>query len=122
MLLNNNLSEMSLSRLDAIDRCIAYGEKFAEHFNLVCKEGKTSPDFIHHCGELQGWFKSVRKIKTKYNGKPLSDENLYDWFFTAGANITDVVDNKYIDIYNKLIEMLLSKNNISISDILSDII
>ena len=122
LLHEENLLEMALSRLDAMDRCIAYGEKFCEHFNLICKEGKDSPDFNHHCGELQGWFRTVKKIKTKHNSKELSNDDLYDWFFTAGSNVEDVVEEKYITTYKSFVNKLLTSNNILISNILEELI
>lgn len=118
------LIEMALSRLDAMDRCINYGERFCEHFNIICSEGKQSENFKHHCAELQGWFKTVCKIKTKHNGKALSDEDLTDWFFTAGTTMEDVINKEYISIYKTFVEALLCNkdSNKLISDILEDLI
>ena len=116
------LLEMALSRLDAMDRCIDYGEKFCEHFNIICKEGINSANFKHHCGELQGWFKIVSKIKFKHNSKPITDEDLIDWFFTASQTYEDVIDSDYLDVYKKFIQKLLLRDNQLISDILIELL
>lgn len=119
-----SLVEMALSRLDAMDRCISYGEQFCEHFNIICEEGIESDNFNHHCGELQGWYKIVCKIKTKNNNKELSNEDLVDWFFTAGANVEDVINKDYISIYKKFINIMLNNRNNQqlVSDIISDLL
>ena len=119
---NQLLIEMALSRLDAMDRCISYGERFCDHFNLVCKNGLASSDFKHHCGELQGWFKTIKKIKTKSDNKELKNEDLIDWFFTAGQNIEDVIQPEYVETYKKFIDRLLANNDQLISDILIELL
>ena len=113
---------MALSRLDAMDRCISYGEKFCDHFNLICKNGIEASDFKYHCGELQGWFKTIRKIKTKSDSKGLRNEDLIDWFFTAGQNIEDVIWPEYLEIYKKFIDKLLTNDDNLISDIMTELL
>lgn len=118
------LIEMALARRDAIDRCISYGSEFCEHFNIICDEGIYSDDFKHHCGELQGWFKIVCKIKLKDTKKAPSNEDLVDWFFTAGQNIEDVIKKNYISIYEKFVDIMLNNRDDSklVSDILEDLL
>lgn len=43
--------EMALNKLDAMDRCISLGEKFAEHFNKLFTDKEYEQN--HHLSEMQ---------------------------------------------------------------------
>ena len=45
------LSEMAMSRRDAINRCCDLGKQFIDHFCKTMHEGKESEYFHHHCSD-----------------------------------------------------------------------
>lgn len=115
------LVEMALSRGEAIDICMSLGKQFANHFNKVCDEGKNSSNFKHHCQEMQSWFNKVKSIKLRHTKRLIQPTNLYDWFFTCGAELEDVVNLCYIDDYEYLVNQLLCTNN-KVFDVLKEIL
>lgn len=115
------LNEMSMDRSDAIDRCLSLGEKFAEHFNKVMEEGQDSPDFKHHCHEMQVWFDTTKKITLKPKGKYLTIEYWIDWFFTAGQTVEKLIDSKYEDEYEVLIRELIFDKNKRVEEIVKSL-
>ena len=111
----NMLTEMAISRVDAIDKCSQLGKMFVEHFYKVVKEGSYSSTFNHYCAEMQAWYDSARDITLKSSGKGITKTNLIDWFFSIGKNVEDVVEEEYVDTYEKFyIELLHS--NISVKE------
>ena len=111
----NMLTEMTISRVDAIDKCHQLGKMFVEHFHKVVKEGSYSSTFNHHCAEMQASYDSARDITLKSSGKVITKTNLIDWFFSMGKNVEDVVEEEYVDTYEKFyIELLHS--NISVKE------
>lgn len=115
------LAEMVMSRGEAIDVCMSLGEQFIEHFNKVCKEGKLSKDFHHHCQEMQTWYNKVKGIKLRNTKRYIQPTNLYDWFFSCGADIEDFVEEKNIDTYEYLVNELITTDK-SVSEILTAVI
>lgn len=115
------LVEMALSRGEAIDICMSLGKQFANHFNKVCDEGKNCSNFKHHCQEMQSWFNKVKSIKLRHTKRLIQPTNLYDWFFTCGAELEDVVNLCYIDDYEYLVNQLLCTNN-KVFDVLKEIL
>ena len=121
--INGIAYEMTYDRPDAIDRCSSLGKRFVEHFTKVCKEGINSPDFKHHCQEMQSWWDDVKGIKLKDSKKPISISALNDWFFTLGRDPEDFIPEEYIDFYTKLYLSLLSdRENAKVVDLLSGIL
>lgn len=120
--MNIPITEMSLSRLNTIDRCISLGKQFTGHFNVMCRESAESLNFKRHCYETQVCYDTVLSIRMKPRCKRLSVEQLVDWFFTSGQSIEDVIDEEYLDIYDKLIRKLVSNDQYKIFDIMSDIL
>ena len=111
----NMLTEMAISKVDAIDKCNQLGKMFVEHFRKVVKEGVYSSAFNYHCAEMQAWYDSARDITLKSSGKVITKTNLIDWFFSMGKNVEDVVEEEYVDTYEKFyIELLHS--NISVKE------
>lgn len=102
--------DMALSRADAMDRCISLGKKFISHFDKIFKSPKD--DAVQHWqGEMKGWFNSVKEIKLKSTNKPILNSELHDWFFTAGADAKDFMQNpsnEEIELYDKFITKCLS--------------
>lgn len=106
------INEMALLKVDAMDRAIALGEKFAEHFNKLFYDEDFEKN--HHLSEMQAWWNKVKNIKLSYNKKAISDCQLIDWFFTAGQNFEDVIENNFIAKYKKFILNMLKNRNIDI--------
>ena len=115
------LVEMALSRGEAIDICMSLGKQFTNHFNKVCDEGKNSSNFKHHCEEMQSWFDKVKSIKLRHTRRLIQPTNLYDWFFTCGAELEDVVNLCYIDDYEYLVNQLLCTSS-KVFDVLKEIL
>lgn len=108
--IDSTISDMALSRADAIERCISLGKKFIEHFDKIYKNPNDS-SVQHWKGEMKGWLNSVKEIKLKNTNKPLLNTELHDWFFTAGANVEDFISNPMtdeIEAYDKFIINCLS--------------
>jgi len=83
------LKEMAIERADAIEICLSLGKKFIEHFHKLYAEGKNSPDFNHHCAEMQAWYDKCRILTLKNTKRMISSSNLIDWFFEAGGSIDE---------------------------------
>lgn len=112
-----DFKDMALSRSDAMDRCISLGKKFIEHFDKIYKNPK-SRDVNHWINEMNAWFQKVKEIKLKESNKPILNGNLRDWFFTAGANPQDFMNNptyKECEDYDKFTEEILKGKNITSS-------
>ena len=100
-----------------MDRCISLGKKFIEHFDKIYKNPK-SRDVNHWINEMNAWFQKVKEIKLKESNKPILNGNLRDWFFTAGANPQDFMNNptyKECEDYDKFTEEILKGKNITSS-------
>lgn len=118
----NYLTEMAMRRGEAIDNCEELGEKFTEHFNTITKLGKEDVDFKHHCQELQTWYDRARKIKLKETKKLITKGNLWDWFFTVGQNVEDVIEEPYQELYEDFCFRLLSNTDKTIYEVLSELL
>lgn len=116
------ISEFAMSRSDAITVCIGNGKQFMQHFVKVMSDGVNGDNFKHHCHEMQNWFDIINNIKLKGNKKGLSLDQWMDWFFTAGGNIEDIIDYKYITYYEQLILTLMKDKNSKIEIIMKDIL
>ena len=107
----NRLNEMAMSQDKAIDRCISLGRKFIEHFHKVYEGGLGDRDFEHHCYEMQTWYNDINSIVLKSTKRHLTSTNKMDWFFTAGSDPDEFLnDLDEIESYNKLIIRLLDTN------------
>lgn len=116
------LNEMALSRVDAMDLCIALGDKFTNHFKEIYQKGISDRDFKHHCQELQAWYDKIDKIILKQNNKKLSKIQKIDWFFTHGSSLEEIFNNNELETkYEDFIMKLLSTDNLVIN-ILTDIL
>lgn len=118
----SKIAEFAVSRADAITTCMNNGRQFMQHFVKVLHDGIDGNNFKHHCHEMQNWFDVAKGIKLKGSKKPLSLEQWMDWFFTAGGNIEDEIDEQYTDLYEKLIFQLMSNKNDKIEDIMKQIL
>lgn len=109
------LNEMALSRSDAIDLCIGLGKQFIEHYRKI---SNNDCSFYHHVQEMQSWWDRVKRISLKPRSRRITDINLVDWFFTAGGDIEEYLEEDLIDEYNKLIITILGNKDKKIIDIL----
>ena len=109
---NDHVKVMTMSRMNAIDRCYYLGKKFIGHFDSIYR----NPHSLHTntlCSEMQNWYNLVKNIILKENNMPLSKDCLIDWFFTATGNPDNFINNKTkqkINTYNNL------KNNLLLND------
>ena len=121
--LERSAYEMAYKRAHAINICYDLGKQFSIHFIKICKEGKNSKDFIHHCTEMQGWWDKVNNIKLKENNKIISISNLNDWFFTLGQDPEDFIPEEYMPVYSRLYLSLLSnRENANVKTILENLL
>lgn len=118
---NCGLNEMAYSQRAAINRCGDLGYEFVRHFVKIMDDGKNHDDFAHHCSEMQAWWDKVKSIKLKNNGKIISDENLFDWFFTYGSDVVGVVQSEeYRHAYEILINRLLEDRSVKVCDVIQN--
>lgn len=115
------LTEMAYKRADAIDRCFNLEQKFTQHFNVIAKLGKDDIDFKHHCKELQSWYDAVRVIKLEESNKTITRSQLWDWFFTVGQGVEDVILPQFIDLYEDFY-LELSRGNRKVADIMEELL
>lgn len=110
------LTEMALSRSDAIITCIGLHKKFIEHFDKIYKATLETPvnmeNIPHWVTELSAFFGEIKSLKLKYNKKPLSNANIKDWFFTGGRNLEDFFKGEESKKYKKFCKELLNSNNV----------
>lgn len=124
-ILNQELTayEMAYTHTKAMDLCYSLGKKFAEHFIKICKEGKDSNDFTHHCIEMQSWWDEVKDIRLKESKKKISYSDLNDWFFTLGKDPEDFIPEEYLELYSKLyLNLLLNRDTADIKTVLNNIL
>lgn len=106
--------DIVLSRTDAMDRCISLGKKFIQHFDKIYKHPESDAR-IHWMTEMESWYKKVKEIKLKQSNDYILSGELRDWFFTAGANPQDFMQNptnEELKIYDNFTNKLISGNNI----------
>ena len=110
------LCEMSLPRKDALSACLGVGYRFAEHFVKVMedKDGNKA----HHISEMQAFWDSVKRIRMKSNNKLIPNRNIFDWFFSFGGDIEDIVPKGYMDEYISMADKLMHNRDMPIYKIL----
>lgn len=113
------IKETAYTQSKAIDRCASLGRQFIDHFHKVVEEGDQSPDFKHHCQEMQTWWEDVRDIVLKHNKKRISKVDLIDWFFTKGSSIEIQIKESYQELYEELCVSLISDYSSTVEEILS---
>ena len=115
--------EQALQRSKVIDRCYDKGVPFAKHF-VKCLEdiSHIEVDLLHHhCKEMQAWWNYVCNLTTKKDNKHLTDTNLKDWFFSAGANYEDYVGYLNVEKYEQFIEALLKDRSQDIHELMCEL-
>lgn len=111
--MSSYLTELAYKKVDAIDRCFDLGEQFIKHFNIVAKLGKADINFKHHCQELQAWYDKAKSIKLKATNRYITKSQLWDWFFTTGQCVEDIIVEPYQDLYEDFcFSLLLTKETV----------
>ena len=120
----NTLNEMAYDRSYVIDKCYSLGMQFIKHFKKVYSLGINDKDFKHHCQEMQSWYDTVKNMVLRYNNKRISNDQLINWFFTAGSSTEVLFGNDEAgDIYGELIgELISNKRNNKVVDILTQLL
>lgn len=121
------VSDVTMTRPEAISTCMDLGEKFIEHFHKIYNEGKTSENFNHYCAKMQSCLDKCRKIKLKSTNRNLTTVNLIDWFFTAGeeGSIDEnngFTDNTEIKMYSEFIFILTVNSTKKVKNVLQEIL
>lgn len=120
---NHRIDEMAISKGEALATCMQLGTEFYEHFHKVYVGGLEDRDFKHHCGEMQGWYNSVKKIVLKSNKKQLNKDQLYRWFFLAGSESYVLFkDREESSMYESFVKKILDNDYRKFSGILEEII
>lgn len=120
----NTINEMAYDRSYVIDTCYSLGMQFIKHFEKVYSLGINDKDFKHHCQEMQTWYDTVKNMVLKSNNKRIDNDQLVNWFFTAGSSIEVLFGNDEAgNIYDELIaELISNKRNNKVVDVLSELL
>ena len=115
------LNEMAMPRADVIYSSSRAGKVFLVHFDKLIKDfdSLSRLDLKHHCQEMQSWWDYVRGLTFKHNKKHVSDEDMKDWFFSAGGDFTEVLDKETCLKYEQLIKEMLKNRNETIFSIVT---
>lgn len=116
------VKESAMKRSDAIDKCMDLGLQFTKHFNKIMDEGINSPNFNHHCLEMQSWFDKIQSITLKPNNISLRKNQIWDWFFTVGGDVDDYIKTKYIEKYEEFYLNLMLNPEKKIVDIIKNLL
>lgn len=77
-----------IKKVDAIDYCIVQGEKYIHLFDLFYK---TQDKKI--LNEMNRILNNVKNLVIEETQDKILLINLIDWFFTAGTNPEELIDN-----------------------------
>lgn len=67
----------------------------------------------HFIAEMQSWYNTVCDIKIRETDLPILNQQIYDWFLTAGASIENFIYNKNeIMCYDEFAVVLLYTKNL----------
>ena len=105
-----NENNITLSRVDAMDRCISLGKHFIEHFDKIYTN-HNDQNVNHLISEMTNWYEEVKQITLENTNKPILKGELRDWFFTAGANPESFMNhatNDELEKYDIFSEKILS--------------
>ena len=107
-----SLDEQAMTRRDALNRCMDLGVQFVGHFDKIYNDNNEGT-VRHHASEMQGWLEQVYKLRLKPNGKGISIDKKFDWFFTSGSDIESLFGNPTeAEVYGDFIESIVSTNNV----------
>lgn len=109
-----NENNITLSRVDAMDRCISLGKNFIEHFDKIYNNSNEQ-SVNHWINEMTNWYEEVKQITLENTNKPILKGELRDWFFTAGANPENFMNhatNDELEKYDIFSDKVLNGTNI----------
>ena len=106
------ITGMAMTRTDAIDICIHLGRQFIGLFHKVFATGNENQEFNRCCEELQSIWDRVSLIRIKPYGGRIPYSKMSEWFFRAGAEVADFLENeKEQDCYELLMKELERGDN-----------
>lgn len=114
------INELAYKRSDAIEICKNNGLLFINHFHK-CMQDLSENNINrlhHHAAEMSSWWNNVIRMKLTYNNKHLAKDQLVNWFFTAGSDIDEMIQDEYQDLYGEFMILLLSNPNTNVFDAL----
>ncbi len=96
-----------MTRNDAMNRALDLSEMFILFFDKIYNN-TTAEELNHWKSEMQSWLDSVKRIRVKPYNKPLSAQQMMDWFFSCGSDSITLFNNEdeanaYDDFVNDLI-------------------
>ena len=94
-----------IKKVDAMDYCIAQGEKYIYLFDLFYR---TQDKKI--LNEMNHILNNVKNLVIEETQDKILLINLIDWFFTAGNNPDDLINNcEYIELkaYDEFIKKII---------------
>lgn len=106
-----------LNRLEAMNHCIALGEKFMHSFHNVYNH-KNSENNKECIAQMSMCFKEAKNIILEEKDRPLLTIELMDWFFTAGSNYKIIINEFSEDeivSYDKFITDLIYSHDVNLS-------
>ena len=69
---------------------------------------------------MQAWYDKVSFIVLKHNNKKIRKDQLWDWFFTVGTDIEELIPTEWLDVYENLYLQLSLHPGLSIKSILKE--
>lgn len=107
------LLEMSMSRVDAINKCYSIGKLFIEHFDKIYKR-KSDIDINHWCSEMQAWYNEMLDITLKSNKRHLNGAQRRDWFYSFGSSYEEYFheNENEIEMYERFLDSLEESHDV----------
>ena len=105
---------MTLSKQDAMEHCIAKGKEFISCFDEFYNE-TNRPTLYRLIDEMTNIFENIKSIRLKHNDKPILNRNLWEWFFSAGANPEDFMKSptdEEIYKYDSFVSLIIRNKDI----------
>lgn len=123
--MNESINSSAVDKAAAIERCRHLGRRFVKYFINLTRETSLGVSFNYCCKEMQILYDEAESVVLNYTNKKLSNTQLSDWFLTCGEAVEDIITNKYIDVYEEFIAVILYKriknNPVVILDIAKDL-
>lgn len=107
------LTEMVMSRKDALLKVSDLAQKFIEHFNKIYND-IDSDAIMHWAAEMQAWLNCVLNIKLKETKKPLSLQQKMDWFFTCSSDSETLFKDNLTEaeVYDDFIDSIVITDSV----------
>lgn len=107
------LTEMAISRRDALSKVSELAPRFVEHFHKMYS-GEHPECHNHWAVEMQAWLDYVLNIKLKETKRPLSLQQKMDWFFTCSSDSETLFKGDELEAmtYDDFIDKVALNNNV----------